>query len=136
MDLVPKETIFELSTLPGKKYTLCRWSLRVRTWATAKFTSQGLKEIFEQQKIEEIADMAFFMLKEKEEFKTKDDFLDAISSMQDQYNIILALLGAVGIGEPEMKKINAAAKKEEMEVTPNPLVVRPKKKTGAKSSTP
>lgn len=79
--------------------------------------------------------MAFFMLKEKDAFKTKDDFLDAICSMQDQLNVIMALLGAVGIGEPEMKKIQEAADKNKKDGPPNPLVKSPKTKIGAKSST-
>ena len=136
MDLVPKETDFELSTMPGVKITLCRWSLRVRAWAIEKFTAQGLAEIFEKQKISEIADVAFFMLKNKEQFKTKDEFLDAISSMQDQLNLILAVLGAVGIGEPEVKKITDEMKKHQAKVPPSqdPEKKSPKK-IGAKSLT-
>lgn len=133
MDLVPKETEFTLSSDPAKKITLCRWSLRVRAWAIAKYTSQGLKEIFEQHKIDEIADMAFFMLKDKELFKSKDDFLDAIVTIQDQVDLIKALLGAVGIGEPEFKKIDEAMAKAGG--APGPLAKSPKKKIGAKSST-
>ena len=133
VDLVPKQTEFELSTNPGKKFTLCRWSLRIRAWAIEKYSAAGLQEIFEQQKINEIADMAYFMLKEKEFFKTKDDFLDAVSSVQDQINIIMALLGAVGIGEPEMQKIASAL--PEKGGPPDPLAKSPKPKTGARSST-
>lgn len=135
-DLVPKETTFSLSTQPNKIYTLCRWSLRVRAWAIEKYGHNGLKEIFEQQKIDEIADMAFFMLKEKDAFKTKDDFLDAISSVRDQVEIIKALLGAVGIGEPELKEIETVVQQNtSKDSPPNPLVKSPGKKTGAKSLT-
>jgi len=134
MDLVPKETTFILSTHPDKSFTLCRWSLRVRAWATAKYTPEGLKEIFEKQKIEEIADLAFFMLKDKEIFKTKDEFLDAISTIQDQINVIMALLGAVGIGEPEVKKIIKAVDAGAKTVD-DILKKSPKRKIGAKSST-
>jgi hypothetical protein len=133
-DLSPKETTFFLSTQPDKTFTLCRWSLRVRAWAMDKYTPEGLKDIFEKQKIVEIADMAFFMLKEEGAFISQDDFLDAICTIQDQINLITALLGAVGIGEPEIEKINAAFEKAK---TPNPNQPSPKsKKTGAKSLTP
>jgi len=135
-DLVPKETTFTLSTQPDKTFTLCRWSLRVRAWAIEKHGSEGLKDIFENQKIDEIADMAFFMLKDKTEFKTKDEFLDSVSSVQDQVNVIKALLGAVGIGEPEMQKIQKEIDKNITKSAPeNPLKKSPKK-IGAKSSTP
>jgi alcohol dehydrogenase class IV len=136
LDLVPKETAFELSTMPGVKITLGRWSLRVRAWAVEKYTAGGLGEIFQKQKISEIAEIAFFMLKDKEQFKTKDEFLDAISSMQDQLNVILALLGAVGIGEPEMKKITDEMKKHQAPAaTPPDASKKKSKKIGAKSLT-
>lgn len=137
LDLVPKETEFELSTMPGVKITLCRWSLRVRAWALERHTPEGLQEIFSKQKINEIADMAFFMLKDKTQFKSKDEFLDAISSMQDQLNLIMALLGAVGIGEPEVKKISDAAKKHQAPAAvPEDPAKKKSKKIGAKSLTP
>lgn len=138
-DLVPKETAFELSQMPGQKLTLCRWSLRVRAWATAKYTPQGVKDIFEQQKIEEIADMAFFMLKEKDVFGGLDSFLDNIITIQDQIAVIKALLGAVGIGEPEIQQISEAVgdpgKAKKVDPT-DPKPKAPKKKIGAKSLTP
>lgn len=131
-DLVPKESTFTLSTMPGATLTLCRWSLRVRSWATAKYTPQGVKEIFEKQKIEEIADMAYFMLKEKELLTTKEEFLEQICTVRDQVNVIKALLAAVGIGEPEIKKIDdALAKGEVAAPKPTPLTA---KRIGAKSS--
>ena len=108
--LIPREATF---TVSGKTLTLCRWSLRVRNWATNKYGHQGLAEIFEQQKIQEIADMAWFMLKEKDQFpgaSGMDDFLDLVSSIEDQVNLIKALLSSVGIGEPEIKKISDGIK--------------------------
>ena len=135
-DLSPREATFDLSTFPNKKFTLCRWSLRIRAWASEKYTNKGLQEIFAQQRIVEIADMAFFMLKEKDQFADQDAFLDAIVTVQDQINLIKALLETVGIGEPEIEKINASLPKEG---PPSPNVKSPsppKAKTGAKSSTP
>lgn len=140
-DLVPKETAFTLSTMPGQTFILCRWTLRVRAWAIAKYTSQGIDEIFKNMKIDEIADMAYFMLKDKGPFNNdKDTFLDAVSSIQDQLNIIKALLGAVGIGEPEMKKFTDSLDKKKVNPpAPEPATKSPSKskpKIGAKSSTP
>lgn len=136
-DLVPTEAVFYLSDNPEKPITLCRWSLRVRSWATAKYTPEGLKEIFEKQKIEEIADMAFFMLKDKTQFPNKEAFLDAIVTITDQINIIKALLKTVGIGEPEVEKIIKSvnqAPSAEGEISKAPKS-KTKRKTSAKSLT-
>ena len=134
-ELSPQEATFSLSGENGKTFTLCRWSLRVRAWASSKYTNEGLKQIFTEQKITEIAEMAFFMLKEKDQFKTQDDFFDAIVTIQDQINIIMALLKSIGIGEPEIQKINDSLPKE----TPAPpkaaAPIQAKPKIGAKSLT-
>jgi hypothetical protein len=134
-DLVPVETNFTLDTLPGQTFTLCRWSLRVRAWAVAKYTSPGLKLIFEQQRIDEIAELTYFMLKDKAAFgDSKDKFLDSVVSIGDQVRIIKALLGAVGIGEPEIKKITDSIKPEDRVETAADPKPQAKRKTGAKSS--
>lgn len=144
-DLVPRETEFELSTQPGQKIKLCRWSLRVRSWAVNKYTSQGLKLIFEEQKIDEIAELTWFMLKDDDKKLFPgglNDFLDNVVTIKDQIAIITALLGAVGIGEPEIKKITAAVGIQKSAATlaaqNQPPTTPPKKskKTTAKSSTP
>ncbi len=139
-DLVPKEVTFTLSNpddpaKPGPTVTLCRWSLRVRAWATAKYTSEGLREIFEKLKIDEIADMAFFMVKDKTMFKDKDAFLDAVITVKDQVEVIKALLGAVGIGEPEIGKITKAQKDAKSEGELSDPKPKAKPTTGAKSTT-
>lgn len=138
-DLVPKESTFTLSTLPGRSFTLCRWSLRVRAWATEKYTSAGLQKIFELQDINAIGTLAWFMLKEKDQFKSFGDeggFLDQIVSSQDQLNVILALLGAVGIGEPEMDAFKDSAKKLTGGNPEDPKSGTPEERTGERSSTP
>ncbi len=138
-DLVPKEATFTIGTgAEAKALTLCRFSLRVRAWATSKYSSGGLKMIFERQQIVEIADIAWFMLKEKEKFpKGQDEFFDAILTVQDQINLIKALMFTIGIGEPEIAQLEGAAKALEQKAAPNdPKPKAPKKKIGAKSSTP
>ncbi len=142
-DLSPKEATFALSERPGQTLTLCRWSLRVRAWAQSKYTDRGLQEIFTKQHIVQIGEMAWFMLKEKESFKDStglpslDAFMDCVCTTQDQINLIKALLGTVGIGEPEIEKINQSLPKEGPP-SPNPESpsLPKKKKTGGKSSTP
>ncbi len=142
-DLVPKKVTFHLSTMPEDQtqtrtnLTLCRWSLRVRAWATEKYTSAGIQDIFVKQEIGAIADIAWFMLEEKALFpKGKEDFLDSVASIQDQINIMKALLGSLGIGEPEIEKINAKLPQPESADSTAPKKKAPSKKTGAKSLTP
>jgi hypothetical protein len=137
LDLVPKESHFTLASHAEKEFTLCRWSLRVRAWAMDKYTPEGLKDIFEKLKISEIAEMAWFMLKEKEFFgDSKETFLDAISSVQDQVNLIKAMIATVGVGEPEIKKVSDALEKKTPKPTQSAKSQSTPKKTGAKSSTP
>lgn len=111
-DLVPVEATFSLSERPNEVFTLCKWSLRIRAWATQRYTAEGLKIIFETQQIGEIADLAFFMLKEKSAFKSKDEFLECVVTLKDQIDLTKALLTTVGIGEPEIKKISDAVNKK------------------------
>lgn len=140
-DLIPKEAKFRLSDFPDKEFSLCRWSLRVKGWVLEKYTSDEVNEIFSQQKINEIAVIAYFMLKEKDQFlndkgeQSIDSFMESIVTVQDQVNVIKALLTTVGIGEPEIEKINDSISKDSQEIK-SPNVKSPKKKIGAKSLTP
>lgn len=132
-DLSPQEAVFNLSTSPGQPLTLCRWSLRIRTWAQTKYGSEGLKNIFEKHQLVEIADMVYFMLKDKTAYPTLDSFLDAVVTTQDQVNIIKALLQTIGFGEPEIEQVSKAMKVDQ----PAPKAQAPtprKKRIGAKSS--
>lgn len=132
-DLNPTEAQFTLKTFPDKVFTLCRWSLRVRSWALRTYGGpEGLKQIFESRSIEKIAEMAYFMLKEKDQFPTQDDFFDNVCGPRDELALMTALMTTIGIGEPEIKKINEML---EGKGEPAPKPVAPKKKIGAKSST-
>lgn len=116
-DLEPKETIFTLAGVIDdqgnpRPLTLCRWSLRVRAWASAKFGGpEGLQAIFALKKIDQLTELAWFMLKDKSAFVERDGltpyevFLDSISSVKDQLDLVKALMGTVGMGEPEVQKL-------------------------------
>lgn len=140
-DLEPRESQFSLKDFPEKKFTLRRWSLRVKAWASTNYGSERLQQIFQHLKIDEIAEIAWYMLKDddKKTFgDSQDEFLDHICSVKDQLAVITAMLETLGIGEPEMKKLQAAKEKRDAEQkakTPDPNQSRPRKKTGAKSLT-
>lgn len=140
MGLAPKQAEFRLGDYPNRHFTLCRWSLRVRAWAVEKYGTDKLNAVFTNLQIGEIADIAWFMLLEKDAFNGEFvKFLDSISSTQDQLNLINALLGSVGIGEPEIEKIMAAQAKAGGKQVPPPKPLnrasRRKNPTGPKSST-
>ena len=118
-DLVPKETTFKLSDYPDQVFTLGRWTLRVRIWVLERYTPEQVQSIFKETKIEDIGKIAYHILKDKGQFPTEESFFDAVVSIQDQINLITALLGAIGIGEPEMDQIQKALNPETEPADPN-----------------
>lgn len=135
-DLSPRDVTFKLSQMPEATLTLSRWSLRVKAWAMAHYTPAGLKGIFEGRDVPKMAEICYYLLREKNIFPTQDSFFEAICGPKDELAILTAMLGTLGIGEPEIEKINKSL--PEME-TPDPNVPSPKprkRKIGAKSSTP
>lgn len=127
-DLSPRDAKFKLSDFPDKEFTLSRWSLRVRAWVADKYSQKQLQEIFENKNITAASVIVYYMLKEKDSFinekgmATLEAFQDRIVTIQDQINMMKALLEAIGIGEPEIKKISDSLPKEEKEVEPDPNV--------------
>lgn len=144
MDLVPRKADFKLSKFEGKTFHLEAWSLYYRTIFTNKYGAEKLGLVFRDQRIVEIGEMAYEMLEEKEQFPELKDFLKAVESMEDQVGLIKALLATVGMGEPEIQKVAAEAKRRGYNI-PDPSGAKkepvdpqqrsPKKKIGAKSST-
>lgn len=134
-DLVPREAEFVLSSKPNQIFKLRRWSLLIRSWAMERFGSERLELIFKHQQINEIAEIAYRMLKDEgNTFLNQDDFLDAVVSVQDQINLVKALLTSVGIGEPELAAIDKALGKREEKPAPKKKSTKPK--TGFRPSTP
>lgn len=107
-DICPAETNFHLDNFPNHVFTLSKWNLKVRSWAMKKYGPAELAQIFEKQKIEQIVDIAFFMLKDKSLLTNLDVFMENVCSPKDHLSIIVALLGAVGIGEAKLEEIKKA----------------------------
>lgn len=145
-DLVPKDAPLKLGTVK-KVLTLSKWSLLTKTKVLAEFPARKLQEVLLSQDIEAMARIAFIMLKPESkavfEGTTGYDtpfeaFLDSIITVKDQRALTHAVVATIGIGEPEIKRIQEHAEKLEGE---NPKMKAPKaqatsKKTGPKSSTP
>lgn len=137
-ELVPAESKLVLSKRPNTNYTLCEYSLRVKMWAKKRFGTQ-LKAMFDERDIESIAELVFFMLKSKADFNRdggsgdpnqgyKDDFADLddffrnIVTIQDQYNIMTAVLETIGISQPILDDLK---KDVENELTSESSAPRP-----------
>lgn len=125
--LSPRESELVLSTQKDP-IVLKVWSLRVRAWAFDKWGPAKLQEIFSKQQILPISEMAYFMLKDKDRFKTLEEFQEAICTVQDQVNLSKALLASVGIGEPEIEKINTMIEKDKSKAAVDPNARGPKRK--------
>lgn len=126
MSLSPQDAEFVLDARPGEIFTLRKWSIRSKQWAVEKYGTQALDKIFRELSIVEICDITWFMLKDQNKFKDQEDFLENVCSVRDQIAVIKALLKTVGIGEPELNKIDAAMKEQGHSAPPKKA--SPKKK--------
>lgn len=103
-DLIPRESAFKLHALEYPLH-LKPWSVRVRFWALEKYGQKHLQYVLETQQLKELCEIAYFMLKEKEQFKTFEEFADAIASPMDIINLAKAIMGSIGFGEKEIRDI-------------------------------
>lgn len=127
-DLKPEEATFTLSEKPGVKLTLCKFSLRVQIWTHQHFGKERLEGIFTDRAIPEMAEIVYFMLKDKTEFPTLDAFMDGIVTQADRVSIISALMTSVGVSQPVIEKL-AKGNTLGNEPSPSPEL------TGASSTT-
>lgn len=109
-DLVPAEAHFQLSANPTKRHTLKKFSLRATIWAQEKFGPDGLKDVFEHRNLPQISELAYYLLKDKTDFPTIDDFQEAINTQADRVALIIAILATIGMSQPLIDKL---AKNEE-----------------------
>lgn len=126
-DLEPTDVEFELSQYPGKKFTLGAYTLRVQLWAAKTFGKEQLHQALIDRDAEILASLAYHVLKEKDLFKTYDEFLEGIRNFKDRSTLLNAILGTVGMSQPIMEKL--AAQLEGNEPAPS------EKLTGANSTT-
>lgn len=105
-DLQPVEASLVLSEKPGKTYTLKKFSLSARIWIRKEFPEDKIKEIFENRSIPEIAKIAHYLLKDKSDFQTFEDFTDAVVTTKDQVALVRALLSVIGIDDEMIKSLS------------------------------
>jgi len=125
-NLQPKMAKLKLSGIKND-LTLSRFSLRVKIFISEKYGPENVQKIFEEKRLKEISEIAWFMLVEKDLFNNDlNKFLDEICTTEDQLNLITALLESIGIAEPELKEIQKAIDEN---------IPKKKARTGSRRST-
>lgn len=104
-DLCPETAKFQTSARPGESFTLNKVTLRTQVWLQKRFGKENIQGIFENQSIPDIAEIAYFLLQEKDKIKTLDEFLDLIVTHQDRINLLQAMLTTIGLSQPVIDKI-------------------------------
>lgn len=128
-DLVPEGSEFTLKST-GLTYKLRAFTMQDEIWL-AKTFGEGIKEIFEKAKMQEICKIVFHQLENKEDFCKRevkiinedgeevkgtiggvDLLISLISGMDEKLNIINALLATIGISRGVMEKIQEDTEKK------------------------
>lgn len=114
-DLIPQDVQIELSTMPGTKLTLGAFTLRVQLWATKTFGGRdGLERLIGEQPAEELAQLSWHVLKEKDLFKNNyDTFLDKVVTFKDRTAIKDGILKSIGLSQPVLENIEKQIKAQE-----------------------
>lgn len=134
-DLAPTNVDFELSKYPGVKFTLGAFTLRVQLWLTKRFGEAAVQSAITGVDLTVVSETAYHVLDaiSKAEFKTVEDFQEAIVSFKDRHNLKKALLETMGLSQPVLDKIQAQLEaKDEGNVPPPQAGDQP---TGESSST-
>lgn len=105
-DLQPEEAVFEVSGKPGKLYTLNKLTLRGRIWLNKRFTQEQIKSMFETQNIGDVSEIAYYLLKDKSDFPTLEEFQDSFVTQKDFVALMKSLLATIGISEPVMQELS------------------------------
>ena len=104
-DLIPEETTFKLHKTGDKKYWICAFSLRVRVWIQQRYKLEEFEAVLKKSDTAKIAELVYFMLKDKSDFPTQDDFFDAIRTPMDNWEIHKAVLHSMGVSEPRAEEL-------------------------------
>ena len=86
-DLKPEEATFTLSSHEGVTFTLKKFSLRAQLWMNERFGQYAIKGIFENQRLGEISELVFFLLKDKTVIKSVEELQESIVTTQDKVTI-------------------------------------------------
>lgn len=96
-DLIPKNAELKFPSDPEKIYVLKRMTLAERIWMQQKFGKENIQDIFQNQNLEAMAEMAHHLLLDKSTVPTFMDFASKVVGMRDQIELVKALLATIGI---------------------------------------
>jgi len=130
--LTPQESKFKLSSFPDKEFHLCPHTLRVQAWAFGRFGRETMEKMIANRSIIELAELGFFQLKEKAQFKTLDAFMDAVVTYPDRDALATAVLESIGLSQPVLEDLNRQIEAQQSEQVGNEESPAP---TGQVSST-
>lgn len=128
-DLVPEGSEFTLKST-GLTYKLRAFTMQDEIWI-AKTFGEGIKDIFEKARMQEICRIVYHQLENKEDFCKRevkiineegeevtgqvggvDLLISLISGMDEKLNIINALLATIGISRGVMEKLQEDTEKK------------------------
>lgn len=119
MDIKPEEFTFELSSRPGKTYTLGRFSLAEQIWCEEHFGgAEKVREIWSKQQLVPICEITHQLLKDKTDFPTFMDLAKCVITMQDKISLVRGCLATIGISKPVIEKLAADLTPEETPLDP------------------
>ena len=104
-DLIPTDVDFELDRRPGEKFTLGAYTLRVQIWASKEFGKEQLQTAIHSKDAVILSQLAWHVLKQKDRFKSYDDFLDAFVTFKDRDTLMKTILATVGLSQPIIEKL-------------------------------
>lgn len=124
-DLKPKEASFTLPDWnPTQILTLKKFSLNARIWAKQTLGEKFHVEL-SNQNLEATAQLAYFLLKEKNIFPTEESFFEAVCSPADQYNLICAVAETLGVDARLMKELTKDSENPQIPQTETHLPANP-----------
>ncbi len=106
-DLKPKEFDLELSERPGKPFTLKKFSLASQIWVSNRFQNDNIEEIFKNQRIGDISEIAYYLIKDKHGLSL-EQFQELVVTQKDKVALIQAMLETIGISQPLIAEITKA----------------------------
>lgn len=106
-DLDPKESQFQLSAFKDITFTLKPFSLRAQIFLKQRFGEEAIQGMFTHQKMPELSEVIFFLLKDKSVITTLEDLQESILTQKDRVAVMTALFETIGLSQPVLEKLTA-----------------------------
>ena len=118
-DLKPKTTTLSIK---GKDYTLRPFSLATQVWCYSEFATKeeknglvNLGELLKEVDFMAGCKIAYHLLKDKSDFNTVDDFINAIGDYTNLVKVYQAICESIGVSQPHIETITKEAQEKKLE---------------------